>query len=57
MKDFDEAVLRYEGALDNSREIATRMLLKNKPLAEVIEFTKLPESEILEIKATLNQKR
>jgi len=56
MKDYDEAVLRYEGAQDKAREMATRMLLKNKPLAEIVEFTGLLESEILQIKATLEQK-
>ncbi|MBR6453877.1 MAG: hypothetical protein IKS97_04775 [Fibrobacter sp.] len=56
MKDYDDAVLRYEGAQDRACEIATRMLLKNKPLAEVVEFTGLPESEVLEIKAALEQK-
>ncbi|SHM63211.1 hypothetical protein SAMN05720467_1995, partial [Fibrobacter sp. UWB7] len=60
MKDYDEAVLRYEGFLDGAqdkaREMATRMLLKNKPLAEIVEFTGLLESEILQIKATLEQK-
>ncbi|WP_405327175.1 PD-(D/E)XK nuclease family transposase [Fibrobacter sp.] len=60
MKDYDDAVLRYEGFLDGAqdkaREMATKMLLKNKPLAEVVEFSGLPESEILEIKASLDRK-
>ena len=56
MKDYDEAVLRYEGALDNSREIARDMLCDNEPVEKVLKYTKLSETEILEIKATLGRK-
>ncbi|WP_072827098.1 hypothetical protein [Fibrobacter sp. UWB12] len=50
------AWIKMKGIKEKAREIATKMLLKNKPLAEIIEFTELPESEVLEIKATLDQK-
>ena len=61
MKDYDDAVLRYEGFLDGAqdkaREMATRMLLKNEPVDKIVEYTRLSESEILSIKASLEQKR
>ena len=60
MKDYDDAVLRYEGfqegAQDKAREMATRMLLKNEPVDKIVEYTRLSETEILEIKANLEQK-
>ena len=50
------AWIKMKGVKEKAREIATKMLLKNKPLAEVIEFTGLPESEVLSLKAALEQK-
>jgi len=35
-------------------DMAKKMLLKNKPIAEIIEFTELTKTEILKIKKTLN---
>ena len=60
MKDYDEAVLRYEGFLDGAqdkaREMARDMLSDNEPVEKVLKYTKLSESEILEIKATFGRK-
>ena len=50
------AWIKMKGVKEKAREIATKMLLKDKPLAEIVEFTGLPESEVLEIKATLDRK-
>ncbi|MDD5941577.1 MAG: hypothetical protein PUC83_02895, partial [Fibrobacter sp.] len=45
---------RAEGADAKAREMAKKMLEKNKPIEEIIEFTDLTESDILTIKATLS---
>jgi len=37
------------------REIAKNMLLKNKPIEEIVEFTELPESDVLAIKAEIEK--
>ena len=57
MKDYDDAVLRYEGAQDKAREMARDMLIDNEPIEKILKYTKLSESEILSIKASLEQKR
>ena len=61
MKDYDDAVLRYEGFLDGAqdkaREMARDMLAENLPLDLIVRISKLSESEILSIKASLEQKR
>ena len=57
MKDYDDAVLRYEGAQDKARDIASDMLLDNEPVDKIVKYTKLPESEVLEIKASLDLKK
>ena len=48
---------RYEGELEGEYKravkMAKKMLLKNKPMEEIIEFTDLTEREIKEIKKTL----
>lgn len=56
MKDYDEAVLMYEGALDKAREMAAAMLAEGESVDKIAKYTGLSESEILEIKATLDQK-
>ena len=56
MKDYDDAVLRYEGAQDKAREMAAAMLAEGEPVDKIVKYTKLPETEILEIKASLEQK-
>ena len=37
------------------REMAKKMLLKNKPIEEIVEFTDLPESDVLAIKAEIEK--
>ena len=49
MSDFDEGLAKYEAML----EVAKKMLAKDKPIEEIIEFTELSEAEILSIKASL----
>jgi predicted transposase YdaD len=41
-----------EGELKRAREIAAKMLAKNKPVEEIVEFTGLTESEIHAIEST-----
>ena len=40
-----------EGELKKAREMAAKMLAKNKPIEEIMEFTGLPEPEILAVKS------
>lgn len=40
-----------EGELKKACETAAKMLAKNKPIEEIMEFTELSESEILAIKS------
>ena len=47
---------RYEGAQDKAREMAAAMLAEGEPVDKIAKYTGLSESEILEIKATLDQK-
>ena len=49
MSDFDKAVERYMGALNNSKEIAKKMLDANKPIEEIVQFTSLSEKTIREL--------
>ena len=44
-----------QGACQKAREMAKKMLLKNKPVEEIIEFTELPESDVLAIKAEIEK--
>ena len=37
------------------REMAKKMLLKNKSIEEIVEFTELPESDVLAIKAEIEK--
>ena len=41
-------VLR-EGEIKGKKETAKKMLLKNKPMDEIIEFTDLPDKELAEV--------
>ncbi|MDD7498012.1 MAG: hypothetical protein PUK29_07110, partial [Fibrobacter sp.] len=45
---------RTEGADAKAREMAGKMLIKDKPIEEIVEFTGLTESDIFAIKATLS---
>ncbi|MFI3174943.1 MAG: Rpn family recombination-promoting nuclease/putative transposase [Bacillota bacterium] len=49
---LDNAV--YQGKLERDIEIAKKMLKKNKPIEEIIEFTELPQSKIEELKEELS---
>ena len=44
-----------QGADKKAREMAKKMLLKNKPIEEIVEFTDLPESDVLAIKAEIEK--
>ena len=49
---FDDTA-RIRGRYEKAVEMAKRMLLRNKPIDEIIEFTGLTEREIKEIKKTI----
>ena len=56
---WDEYAIN-KAALDRGQNIARRemtkkMLLKNKPIEEIVEFTELPESDVLAIKAEIEK--
>ena len=55
MKDYDDAVLRYEGAQDKAREMAKGMLAEGLPVDMVVRVSKLPESDVLAIKTNLER--
>ena len=44
---------RKEGKMEEKKEIAEKMLLKNKPISEIMEFTELTEKQIREIEKTI----
>ena len=44
-----------QGRNQRNREIAKKMLLKNKPIEEITEFTELSEADVLAIKADLDK--
>ena len=44
-----------QGRILKAREIAKKMLLKNRPIEEITEFTELSEADVLAIKASLCQ--
>lgn len=44
-----------KGADQKAREIAKKMLLKKKPVEEIIEFTELSEVDVLAIQADLDK--
>ena len=49
MSDFDEAVARYMGALNNSKEIAKKMRDQNEPIQKIASYTGLSEKTIREL--------
>ena len=49
---YDERVF-IKGKKEKAIEMAKKMLLKNKPIDEIIEFTELKEKEIREIEKTI----
>ena len=44
-----------QGRNQRNREIAEKMLLKNKPIEEITDFTELSEADVLAIKAALGK--
>ena len=51
-KNYERTLLKRgkaEGAKARDIEIAKKMLAKNKPISEIMEFTDLTEQEILDI--------
>ena len=46
---------REQGRDQRNREIAKKMLLKKKPVEEIIEFTDLSEADVLAIQADLDK--
>ena len=42
-----------QGCILKAREAAKKMLLKNMPIEEIIEYTELSEADVLAIKASL----
>ena len=44
-----------QGRNRKAREIAEKMLLKNKPVEEITDFTELSEADVLAIKAALGK--
>ena len=49
MSDFDRAVARHEGAMDNSKEIAKNLRDKNVDMSIIVETTGLSEEQIREL--------
>lgn len=56
MKDVDEACWKYTGAMEKAREMAKEMLIEGDSVEKVVRISELPESEVLAIKASLDQK-
>ena len=54
-KDYENN-LRKEGENSKASEMAKKMLLKNKPIAEIMEFTGLSEKEVKKIKKLYSNK-
>ena len=46
MSDFDEAVAKYMGALNKSKEIAKKMRDENEPVQKIVSYTGLSEEQI-----------
>ena len=53
---FDKDYIFYDAQDKKAREIARDMLLDNEPIDKIVKYTKLPDSEVLEIKASLDRK-
>ena len=59
MKDYDDAVLRYEGVLEGAqkkaREMATRMLSKNEPVDKNVEYTDSLNQKFMKSRQSLSK--
>ena len=53
VRTFIDPKVERRGERRGKKEVATKMLLKNKPIEEIIEFTGLTEKEIEKIRKTL----
>jgi hypothetical protein len=53
---LDKDYIFYDAQDKKAREIARDMLLDNEPIDKIVKYTKLPDSEVLEIKASLDRK-
>ena len=52
---LDKDYIFYDAQDKKARKMATKMLLKNKPIEEIVEFTELSEADVLAIKAEIDQ--
>ena len=61
MKDYDDAVLRYEGFLDGAqdkaREMAAAMLAEGDSVEKVVRVSRLSETDVLALRASFDLKR
>ena len=57
MKDYDDAVLRYEGAQDKAREMAAAMLAEGDSVEKVVRVSRLSETDVLALRASFDLKR
>lgn len=53
---LDKDYIFYDAQDKKAREIARDMLLDSEPIDKIVKYTKLPDSEVLEIKASLDRK-
>lgn len=51
---LDKDYIFYDAQDKKAREIARDMLIDNEPIDKIVKYTKLPDSEVLEIKASLD---
>lgn len=54
MKDIDKSYWEYGAARKAKKEIAKKMLAKNKPIDEIADLTDLPQSTVLELKKEID---
>ncbi len=57
MKDYDDAVLRYDGAQDRAREMAAAMLAEGDSVEKVVRVSRLSETDVLALRASFDLKR
>ena len=56
MKDYDDAILRYEGAQDKAREMAAAMLAEGDSVEKVVRVSRLSETDVLALRASFDLK-
>ena len=52
-KKIEDTDVYKKGKLEQALEMAKKMLLKNKPIEEIVEFTELTEQEVKDIQKTV----